>query len=740
MARNFCLLPSKVEEFKKALKTKELNIVELINMSSEARTELLRKYAGDNAADVNYLFEKKLVLKNKILGLKNWASKVGEVGRYDPKKKEKINQIISDFRAKQQERILSPKETESFLNDLADAQIGTHISREEAGKVFALTKEVQELRKNFDEKTNKWSSEEERLKYGASKVALEKYMSELKDESLSMRDSVKSALSEIKQNFKEYPIKGVASAIGKPVNAIINNSISLVASFDNSFLGRQGIKTLYTHPSKWWDGASNSFVDFGKTLAGQQMKDALMADIYSKPNYLNGNYEKAKLIPKAEEQYPTSLPERIWGLGRLYKASQIAFEGSAIRMRTGLYDLLHETAESNGVVMDDKQIKDIGRVVNSLTARGSFGDRDQIGVLRLVLWAPKMLKANYDVLTGHSFGLGLETKFAREQAAKNWVKIIGISALIMLISNAINKDSAETDPRSTDFGKIKIGNTRIDFTGGAGSLVTLAARILTNSYKKSTTDEIVQYEPGFGKKTRLDALIEFALGKANPPAGVVINMLRGTDFQGKPVTPGGTAYTAFTPLVLQKIIGLKDDQSADYILGIILDYLGGSSNSYEDSNIKSNIIPEGKKIDNRTFVESVALYAKAMGTDPETAFNRIFTGQRIRKVSGDAIIVERLPLDESQAIKKKNNGDNPQMKLDHTIPLELGGSNSEDNLKMVTTGEWRSYTKVENALGKALKENKIKRSEAQELIKKFKSIENGTDRKEFGDKIIQKYK
>jgi 5-methylcytosine-specific restriction endonuclease McrA len=79
-----------------------------------------------------------------------------------------------------------------------------------------------------------------------------------------------------------------------------------------------------------------------------------------------------------------------------------------------------------------------------------------------------------------------------------------------------------------------------------------------------------------------------------------------------------------------------------------------------------------------------------------------------------------MSLEASTAVKKAANANNPDMKLDHTIPLELGGSNSADNLKVVTTAEWSSYTSVENALAKALKNNKINKNEAQRLIREFK--------------------
>jgi hypothetical protein len=84
------------------------------------------------------------------------------------------------------------------------------------------------------------------------------------------------------------------------------------------------------------------------------------------------------------------------------------------------------------------------------------------------------------------------------------------------------------------------------------------------------------------------------------------------------------------------------------------------------------------------------------------------------------IVVERMPMSESQRIKEEQGGKNPDMKLDHTIPLQLGGSNDQDNLKLVPTDEWATYTPVENAIGLAVRNGKVSKTEAQTLIKDFK--------------------
>lgn len=129
---------------------------------------------------------------------------------------------------------------------------------------------------------------------------------------------------------------------------------------------------------------------------------------------------------------------------------------------------------------------------------------------------------------------------------------------------------------------------------------------------------------------------------------------------------------------------------------------------------------DGQKVSTKTFLESVATYAHALAIDPATAFDRILTGQTIRRVDNGTVIVERMTLAESQAQKKKGNAASPDFKLDHTIPLELGGSNATDNLKIVPTALWASYTPVENHLAKLLKAKKLSKSEAVDLITKFK--------------------
>ncbi len=583
---NFCLLPEKVAEFRKALKEKEITIPSLLNMTSEERTALLSKYAGDSAPQVNTLFEEKLVLKNRMIGIKNWASKVGEIGKYSPEGKAKLDKAISEYRAKQQERILNPKENEAFLNDLANKQLGTEVTQEEAKQVFELSKKVDDLKKNFD--GEKWTNETDRLNYGVSKVLYENYVSELKGEGEPFKEVVKGRVQEFKNTAEGNVGKAVVDLGKDALKALNDNAVGLVASVDNSFLGRQGLKTLFTHPSAWWDGAKGSFIDAYKTMGGKNTMDALMADVYSSPNYLNGAYKDAGIIAQNEEQFPTSLPEQIPGIGRVFKASEVAFKGSALRMRKDLYDLVSEMQTTNGVDMADvTNRKGLGTVINSLTARGKWGKYGESPIVKLVLWAPRMLKGNLDILTAHA-GQDIP-KFAKVEARWNLFKIAVSIATILGIAKAINKNSVEPDPTSSNWGKIMVNDTKIsriigvlsdfvgissnsqngkttyDVTGGLNSVVTAIARQLPKSLGGGATKSTVtgiknDFGSGFGQTSRFDAIIDFFTGKTTPLAKTVVDFAKGQNFKGQKPTLLNEMPGLFIPISIQNILGIGGSQ------------------------------------------------------------------------------------------------------------------------------------------------------------------------------------
>lgn len=715
---SWCLTKDQADKFIKGLRSGEIDPFKLAEFpTSEARNKYLAQFVGkDNALHVNGLFESKLLLKNQQKGFINWAKKTIS----NPTIRRDIISKIEKL-----DRVLNPQEGEIFKRDLAAIKLDVAVTQEQAKTLATLSKEISEARAaaKIDEvekltpvQAAEWmKNPENRAKareYGRKIIALDNYFTDLKVEASRL------TLADIK--------KDPLGAGKKLAQTTLDTSKAANASMDNSALFNQGfgVLTNYKTIGIWRRNAMNSFVNLVRTFGGKPVWDEFRADLVSRPNYINGLYKEHKIaLNVVEEAYPTSLPSKLpFGVGRAYKATETAFNIFQYKNRADIADLFLTLAEKEGQVLrGENKIKGLGSLVNSLTGRGSLGKLEPVGdIVNAPFFSLRRQVSLMDSLTGYQ--LGNKSKFVRKQAAIASAQQVATIAIILATAKALWPNSIEEDPRSADFGKIKIGDTRIDVTGGRAGYVTLAMRLLRGSTKSSTSNEITELNSGkFGSPTYFSVLEDFSLNKVSPALGQAIQVMKGEDRQGNTPTPLGVLKGLYTPLGIQNMEStLSNPNSANFILTGILDGIGILTNTYPQANIKTNMIPEGAHITDESFIDAVTIYADALKTDPETAFNRIFTGQKIVRVTNGTVMVERLPLKDSQAIKKAAGADNPSMKLDHTIPLQLGGSNDKSNLKLVSTGVHNSYTNVENMLGKALKEKKISKQEAQDLIVAFK--------------------
>ena len=352
---------------------------------------------------------------------------------------------------------------------------------------------------------------------------------------------------------------------------------------DDSAIFRQGWKTLWTNPGIWTKNAIKSFGDIVKVIGGKNTINEVKADIVSRPNY--DRMKKARLaVATIEEEFPSGLPEKIPIIGtRLYKASQDAYTGFLYKQRADVFDKYMEIAERSDIDIDDKtQLESIGKLVNALTGRGNWGlSEGKLTFLNNVFFSPRLLKSQIDVLTAHRFDSKV-TPFAKRQAAFNLVRIISGTAAVLVIAGAVSPGSVDWDPRSADFGKIKIGSTRFDVSGGMASVITLAARQITNSTKSSTTGLVSKLGgSGYKPSTRWSVAFNFFENKLAPLPAAIKNLAKEKDWEGNKPTVGSTAKDLFVPIIFTNYKELKDDpDSADILLSMIAEGLGISTNTY----------------------------------------------------------------------------------------------------------------------------------------------------------------
>lgn len=586
----FCLMPAAVDRFTNALRDGTIDPYKLRDMNSDDRRAVFEKVIGDkNAAkEVNTSFESRTLLKNQQYAYTAWAKKVAGITP------ETRRDLISKIQ--RMDHILSPEEEKPFLQDLASSRLGTNVTQEEAKNISDLSSKVTEAEAK-SKPNGTFDSKSDRLQYGMNKVNLENYVNGLKVSA----NNVKT----------KNPIK----LVGKGLKGTPGFLTSSLSTLDNSFFGRQGIKTLLnvrTSPT-WVKGFVKSFGDIGRELGGKGgALDLIKADIYSRPNAINGAYralgKDAGLEALTEEAYPSHAPEKIPLLGRLFKASEAAYNGGALRMRADLADKFIADAHRQGLnTKDAKEMRGIGTLVGSMTGRGSLGHGIPSNNAGKWLFSPKFLKANFNTLTLHALDKNA-TAFTRKEAAKNLAGIVTSVGGTLAIAHALNPKSVELDPRSTHFGKINIFGHWTDITGGQGALLTLAARSVptyqkghmsslpgllpdnTGFFSKSASGNVTdETSGGYGAQNALDNIVNFFTGKAAPIPSTAAQIYQGKNYNQQTPTPKNIAQNTLEPISIQNLGQLKDKGNADRLGAMIADGLGFSVTSNPSTN--KNALP-----------------------------------------------------------------------------------------------------------------------------------------------------
>ena len=591
----WCLTKDQEVKFREALVSKKINPFELIDMTSDQRRTLFEKYVdGENAININSLYESKLLLKNQQQGFRTWAKRI--IGMSPTIKRD----LSSKIERLDEIGVLDPKDLQDFKEDLARTRLGFNITFEEAKTINELSAERVESKEKLESFYEKnpsrkdWVKNPVRLEYGLKQVALENYVKDLKLKAEGQKVSI-----------KEDPIRAIINPIKESPGFFNNLFKSLMASIDNSFFGRQGIKNLYGSPSQkriWARNFVKSFSDMSaeirkKKIDGFKPMDFIRADIYSRPNALNGKYKAGnyQLGVLTEEVFPTSLPEKIPGLGRLFRASETAFSGGALRIRADLADLLISKMDIQGInSLDPKQARGPGHLVGSLTGRGSLGKATTMAKeLNFILWSARFFKGNIDTLTAHQFD-PQATKFTKKEARKNLVSVVAHVVGIIMLAKFLDPESVDEDPRSTNFGRIKIFGHWIDITGGMRTIATMASRVVPTYrngewgfWSKSSTGKWTNLTAGkFGQRDAVDIIMDtIFLNRLAPVASVLRDMYRGEMFGGEPFDIKKSIINSATPLSIQNVLEVKDE-SFENILGVAISEffgLGVSTYKFKDN-------------------------------------------------------------------------------------------------------------------------------------------------------------
>jgi hypothetical protein len=252
------------------------------------------------------------------------------------------------------------------------------------------------------------------------------------------------------------------------------------------------------------------------------------------------------------------------------------------RLRADSFDAMHESLISKREATPE-ELKAISNYINIATGRGNLGKAAGAAeTLSTVFFAPRLVASRFQLMAGEPMYRGsARTRYLIAAEYAKFLTGIGVVLGLGLLAGA----DVESDPKSSDFGKMQFGNTRVDPLSGLSQTTVLASRLatgkMTTSRGKET--EIRGDNLPYGSQDSADMIARFLRTKLNPVIGNTVDALTGENVVGERVTAGGVAKNMFIPLAFRDIYDVMTEQGIPAGTAIsLLSLFGMSVQNYDD--------------------------------------------------------------------------------------------------------------------------------------------------------------
>jgi thioredoxin reductase len=312
----------------------------------------------------------------------------------------------------------------------------------------------------------------------------------------------------------------------------------MTADFTSALL-RQGGLLFSSHPLRSLGIMKDTF----KASKSDFEYFRLMQDIRERPNA--PLYDQSKLgltdirspkISQLEEAYMSPWVDKIPGLNH----SQRAYVYFLNRLRADTFDSLATNLGQKQLVTLE-QAKGISNFINVFTGRGRIKEEYAGGIAALneLFFAPRYVLSRFQALTLQPL------RYAKDPAVRKAIvweyarTLVGYSIIYGLI-NMLGKQAGvtiEKNPLSTDFGKVKIGNTRIDLLAGVAQTLTVMSRfgfVATKTAQGQTVSLKQGPNVPFTRRNLPGVVSDFVRTKLAPVPSAILNAQSGQKVTGEP--------------------------------------------------------------------------------------------------------------------------------------------------------------------------------------------------------------
>jgi hypothetical protein len=199
------------------------------------------------------------------------------------------------------------------------------------------------------------------------------------------------------------------------------------------------------------------------------------------------------------------------------------------------------------------QYKAMATFVNAATGKGILGTAldKALPVLNTVFYSARYQASRAQLL--NPLYSVRQPKGTRIRIAREMFQYWGTVAALLGIAKWLGADVEYEDPTSSDYGKVKVGNTRYDIGGGQLQWVTFFSRLAREIKRRAEGDEKADIMAVVGR---------FFRSKLAPVPGSAWNLAQGKNMVGEKVTVAGEVGQQFLPIFVMDMIDMAKQEGA----------------------------------------------------------------------------------------------------------------------------------------------------------------------------------
>ncbi len=493
---------------------------------------------------------------------------------------------LRDLRAQAYKSGMHPSQLEraiSTINSLQDQLVNQYRTVRqrrtiESPELASAREKAREIRKELNVE-NDLAQLNEQLRTGEFIITERPSLKEIPPELERKQIALKRARRQIRVAIDEM----APLTAGKLGVEAINTLRTLKATADMSATLRQGLILSIRRPVMATKAFGKSFKAFFNKYSAEKVDNAIRSADHHYIREKSGLQltEVEGLRTAREEMFGAQMIEKVPIIGQVVTASNRHMTTHLNLLRVGAFDQFLAKFPN----ATHAELTAWADWVNIASGRGDLGRAAAVAnTLSLVVFAPRFAISR--IQTPYMMFKHWKTPRVRAEIAKDMVGLVSVGTTMLALADLAGFEVG-VDPRNPDFGKIRIGDTRIDIWGGVQQPVRVVARV-----GLAVTDKIGITGKELTKRERdvdpLNLLGRFAAYKLAPSVTIPLEMIKGKTIVGEPVTPTQTAVRAVLPLWMDDVADAyrKEGVGRATLVGG-LTFLGIGATTYEDSETQT---------------------------------------------------------------------------------------------------------------------------------------------------------